>query len=178
LTQLDERDRERAAKVQLILMDVDGVLTDARLYIDSEGRETKAFDARDGHGIRMGQQAGLSFGIISGRQAAAVSARAAELDITEVHQRIQDKIGLFQEILERLKLTADAVCYVGDDLIDLPVMRRVGFAAAPADALAEAQEAAHYVTRRAGGRGAVREVVDLVLRARGDWERVTRRYTE
>ena len=173
----DERQR-RASKIRLILLDVDGVLTDGRIHVNDEGIESRAFDARDGLGIKLGQMGGLTFGIISGRESPLVEKRARELGIDEIHQRIRDKLGRAREIQERLDVKADAVCYVGDDLVDLPLMRAVGFAAAPADAVAEAQAVAHFVTAKNGGRGAVREVIDRVLHASGRWDDVTRHYCE
>jgi 3-deoxy-D-manno-octulosonate 8-phosphate phosphatase (KDO 8-P phosphatase) len=168
--------RERASRVRMVLLDVDGVLTDGRLHMGSDGTEGRTFHVRDGHGIRMGQRGGLLFGILSGRESRVVSNRAAELYITEVHQGVFDKLQRLNEILERLLLPIDGVCFVGDDLVDVPVMRRVGLAAAPCDAMPEARQAAHYVTACAGGRGAVREVVDLVLRASGRWDQATERF--
>ena len=163
---------ERARRVRLVLLDVDGVLTDGRLLYYSDGSEGRAFFVRDGMAIRVGREAGLLFGIISGRQSEVVTRRAAELGIGEVHQGVYNKVERFEEIAERLALTAEAVCFVGDDLIDVPLMRRVGFAAAPADAAPEAREAAHFVATRGGGLGAVREVVEFVLRADGRWDEV------
>lgn len=174
----DDETRERAAKIRLVLMDVDGVLTDGRIHINAEGVESRAFDARDGLGIRLGQKGGLAFGIISGRESSLVEQRARELDIDEIHQRIIDKLGLAREICERRELPMEALCFMGDDLIDLPVMREAGLAAAPADAMAEVAAAAHLVTERRGGRGAVREMIDLLLRASGKWDDVTRRFYE
>lgn len=167
---------ERARRVSLILLDVDGVLTDGQIHISPQGQEGRSFHARDGQGIRLGQQAGLTFGLLSGRDSPAVSARAAELGIAEVHQRIADKLACFEQLCRRLERVPEEVCYVGDDLIDVPVLRRAGLAAAPADAIAEARAAAHYVTRLPGGRGAVREVIELVLRAGGRWSDAAGRY--
>ena len=164
---------ERAARVRLILLDVDGVLTDGSLHLASGGAEGRSFYVRDGLAIRLGQRAGLTFGIVSGRGSPVVDERAAELGITEVHQREHDKDRRLLEIGERLGVAASAVCFVGDDLIDVPAMRLAGLAAAPADAAGEAIESAHYVTRCAGGRGAVREVIELVLRASSKWDEVT-----
>jgi 3-deoxy-D-manno-octulosonate 8-phosphate phosphatase (KDO 8-P phosphatase) len=168
--------RRRAERIQMILLDVDGVLTDGNLYLGSDGYDGRSFHVRDGHGIRMGQRGGLLFGLISGRECKVVGERAAELYITEVHQGVYDKAERFREIVQRLKLREDEVCFVGDDLVDVPIMRLVGLAVAPADGATEARDAAHYVTERDGGRGAVREVVDLVLRASGKLEKVTERY--
>jgi 3-deoxy-D-manno-octulosonate 8-phosphate phosphatase (KDO 8-P phosphatase) len=167
---------ERAGRVRLVLMDADGVLTDGRIYMGSNGYDGRSFHTRDGQGIRLGQRGGLLFGIVSGREAKVVSERAEELYITEVHQGVYDKSGRVDEILQRLKLTDEVVCFIGDDLTDVPVMRRVGLAAAPADAAPEVREIAHFVTECPGGRGAVREVVDLLLHAADKWKQVTERY--
>ena len=169
---------EQAGRVRLVLLDVDGVLTDGRIHFGSGGDEGRSFHARDGLGVRLGQRGGLVFGIISGRRSEAVSGRAAELDIREVHQGVRDKTACLEAILQRLDVALDAVCFMGDDLVDVPVMRCVGFAAAPSDAAPEAREAADYVTTSAGGRDAVREVVDLLLRASGKWPDVTRPFLE
>jgi 3-deoxy-D-manno-octulosonate 8-phosphate phosphatase (KDO 8-P phosphatase) len=168
--------RSRAAKVSFILMDVDGVMTDGRVFMFSDGHDARNFDIHDGHGIRMAQHVGIEFGIISGRESEIVTARARSLGIEEIHQRVLRKGELLDEILERRGQPADTICFIGDDLIDLPVMRRVGLAVAPASARPEVREAAHYVTESEGGRGAVRDLIDLVLRARGDWDTVTERY--
>jgi 3-deoxy-D-manno-octulosonate 8-phosphate phosphatase (KDO 8-P phosphatase) len=152
------------------------VLTDGGLTIDAEGRVSQRFDVRDGHAVRLGQRAGLGFAIVSGRSSGAVRARAADLAITEVHEGIADKAACVAALLERLGVAADEVCFVGDDVVDLPVMRRVGLAAAPHDAAEEARAIAHYVTSRRGGAGAVREVIELVLRSRGEWTRIMERY--
>jgi 3-deoxy-D-manno-octulosonate 8-phosphate phosphatase (KDO 8-P phosphatase) len=170
--------RQRAARVRVVLLDVDGVLTDGRIYWGPDGDQGRSFHARDGLGVRLGQRGGLTFGIISGRSSLAVGGRASELDIHEVHQGIVDKIACLDGILDRLEVVRDAVCFIGDDLVDIPLMRRVGLGAAPSDAAPEAREAADFVTRSVGGHGAVREVVDLVLRASGKWQEVTKSFLE
>lgn len=167
---------ERAGKISLTLLDVDGVLTDGRIFMFADGNEGRAFSVKDGHGIRMGQRGGLMFGILSGRESRVVADRAQELYITEVHQGVFNKLERYGEILDRIQLRDDAVCYIGDDLVDVPLMKKVGFAVAPADAEQEVIDVAHYVTRRKGGEGAVREVVNLIMRAKGKWESVTDRY--
>ncbi len=176
MEELSIANRERAGKIRLILLDSDGVLTDGRITMISDGGEVRAFHVQDGFGIRLGIQAGLEFGILSGRASPVLERRAAELGIEELHQRVLDKTGCFEEILQRLDIPAEAVCFVGDDLIDLPVMRRCGFAVATRDAQPDVRSQAHYVTERLGGEGAVREVVDIVLRASGKWEEATRPY--
>lgn len=169
---------ERARKIELLLLDVDGVLTDGRLTMSNEGAELKSFHARDGLGIRMAQRGGIMIGIISGRESKVVTDRAEELYISEVHQRIYDKLEKFQEILQRLKLKPEQVCFMGDDLVDLPVLRVVGLAAAPADAIEQVRSTAHFVTERNGGAGCVRELVDILLQATGKWDKVTSRFLE
>jgi len=175
---LEQDLQKRAEQIELLLLDVDGVLTDGRLIMGTDGNEAKAFHARDGLGIRLAQRGGIMIGLISGRESSVVSDRAEELYITEVHQRVFDKLERFKEVLERLNLTPEKVCFMGDDLVDLPVLRIVGLAAAPADAMDEVLEHAHYVTRKPGGAGCVRELVDLLLKARGKWESVTARFSE
>ena len=177
MTRLSENSlQERAAAVQFLLMDVDGVLTDGTISFDAEGRETKRFHTHDGHGIRMAQRAGLYIGLITGRKSAIVTRRAEDLDIGEVHQKIIDKGACYAKIREKLGLDHSAFGYMGDDLIDVPVMSRVGFSAAPCDAVTDAREAAHWIAKRPGGGGAVRDWIEFILRARGDWDEVTARY--
>jgi len=166
------------SRIKLLLLDVDGVMTDGRIIYDSDGGESKAFDVKDGHGLKLVQRAGIQVGIITGRQSTIVDRRAAELGIELVYQGAKDKQLPFREILQRLALEPWEVAYAGDDIVDLPVMRQVGFAATVADAMDEVKAAAHMVTRRAGGRGAVREICDHLLKESGHWTAVTRRYFE
>jgi 3-deoxy-D-manno-octulosonate 8-phosphate phosphatase (KDO 8-P phosphatase) len=168
--------RERLQKIRLLLLDVDGVMTDGRIIYDDHGVETKAFDVKDGHGLKLLQRAGIRVGIITGRSSAVVDKRAAELGIPLVYQGAKDKLAPFMDILAQTGLTAEQIAYVGDDFPDLPVLRRVGFAVTVADAIAEIKPHVHYVTRQPGGRGAVREVCDLLLRESGRWEEVVGRY--
>jgi len=168
--------QERLHRIRLLLLDVDGVLTDGRIIYDAQGVETKAFDVKDGHGLKLLQRAGVQVGIITGRQSEVVNVRARELGIDIVCQGAKDKLVPFEEILKNLRLTADEVAYMGDDLPDLPVLRRAGWAVAPADAVGEIKPYVHYVTGRPGGRGAVREVCDLLLQENGHWSEVTSRY--
>ena len=175
---MDPEILDRAKKIELLLLDVDGVLTDGHLILSNEGAELKSFHARDGLGIRMAQRGGLMIGLVSGRESKVVIDRAEELYITEVHQRVYDKLEKFREILQRLKLKPEQVCFMGDDLVDMQVMRAVGFAAAPADAIKQVRAIAHYVASRDGGAGCVRELVDLLLQATGKWDKVTSRFLE
>jgi 3-deoxy-D-manno-octulosonate 8-phosphate phosphatase (KDO 8-P phosphatase) len=160
----------RARRIKLILMDCDGVMTDGRLWLTPEGNEQKAFDAHDGQGISLCHRAGLRTGIISGRQSTAVARRAQELKMSYVRHYAKDKIKALDEILKEAELSEDECAYIGDDLGDVSVMQRVELAVAVADAVTETKQAAHYVTRLPGGRGAVREVCEIILKAQGRWE--------
>lgn len=167
---------EKLKKIRLLLLDVDGILTDGRIVYDNNCVESKAFDVKDGHGLKMLQRAGIRVGIITGRSSKVVEHRAAELGIDILHQGAKDKLIPFRSILSELGIDAEAVAYVGDDLVDLPILTRVGFSATVADAVDEVGPLVDYVTRRPGGRGAVREICDLILRGAGLWEGVTGRY--
>ena len=169
--------KEKAKEIRLLLLDVDGILTDGRITYDGSGREWKSFDIRDGQGIRLLQRAGLEVGILSGRRSAAVRARAKELGLRLVRQKVTDKVKGLEEIRAQRNCRRGHICYMGDDLVDLPVFPRVGLAVAAADSIGEVKAAAHYVTRNPGGRGAVREVCELILKAQGKWAAVIREYT-
>jgi 3-deoxy-D-manno-octulosonate 8-phosphate phosphatase (KDO 8-P phosphatase) len=163
---INQRLQEQAKAIRLIVMDVDGVLTDGRIFYSAEGVESEAFFVRDGLGIRMAHEAGLLTAIITGRVSEAVAHRAKELGIAEVHQGAMNKLQVYEALLQRFGLTDEAVAYVGDDLNDLPVLGRVGLSAAPADADPTVRTKVAFVTTQVGGRGAVREVIDLILKAR------------
>jgi len=167
---------ERIKKIKLLILDVDGVMTDGRIVFDSNGVETKFFNVKDGHGIKMLQRSGIEVGIISGRESQVVANRAVELGIVHVFQKSLDKLVPYRQMLETTGLTDEQVAFVGDDVIDLPILRRVGFAAAVADAVAEVFPHVHFVTKNRGGWGAVREVCDLILKTQGTWEGITARY--
>ena len=170
---LDLQDLEaRAKRLKLMLFDVDGVLTDGRVSIGSDGSEAKSFSIRDGAAIVIAQREGLPIGLLSGRPSEATSRRAAELGINLVVQGGPDKRRAFAGILTGHHLDADDVGYMGDDLPDLPLLARVGLAAAPSDAVPEVRSRAHWVSRQPGGHGAVRELLELVLRARSRWDAV------
>ncbi|MEA3362724.1 MAG: HAD-IIIA family hydrolase [Thermodesulfobacteriota bacterium] len=164
------------AKIKLLLLDVDGVLTDGRIIYDNHGNELKAFDVKDGHGLKLLQRAGIQVGIITGRSSEIVSRRAKELGIEILYQGALQKLEPYVEILSNLGLTDDQVAYVGDDVIDLPILRRVGFSATVADAAPDVLPLVDYVSSRSGGCGAVREICDMLLRASGQWEELTERY--
>ena len=168
--------QKRAEAVRLLLLDVDGVLTDGRILFDGEGRELKFFDAKDGHGIKMLQRGGVQVGILSGRRSQTVRRRARELGIQIVRQKVLDKVKGLEEILRQERISAEQICYVGDDLVDLPLFPLVGLAVAVANAVEDVKTRAHYVTRLPGGQGAVREVCDLLLKAQRKWDTVTQRY--
>lgn len=167
---------ERLKDIRLLLLDVDGVMTDGGIIYDGNGLETKIFNVRDGHGIKMLQRCGIMVGIITGRSSAVVDIRARELGIELVYQGALKKLERYEEIKLKTGLSDSQIAYIGDDVIDVPVMRRVVFAAAPADGQPEARNIAHYVTSRGGGRGAVREVCDLIIKGRGLWNDVASRY--
>jgi len=169
---------ERARKTRLLMMDVDGVLTDGRIIQDGHGHELKVFDVKDGHGIVMAHRAKLRTALISGRESETITRRAEELGIELVFQKIWNKLEVYEKILVDTELTHDEVAYIGDDLIDIPLLRRVGLAVAVADAVDEVKAAAHLITQRPGGQGAVREVIDLILRAQGHWDSLLERYTK
>ncbi len=162
---------ERARRVRLMLFDVDGVLTDGRLWYGPQGEALKAFSAHDGHGMKMLAASGVALAILSGRESAAVAHRAAELGIRHVLQGVADKRAAFDLLLARLGVQAAAAGYMGDELVDLAVLRRCGFACAPPGAPEPVRRHAHYVAEAAAGRGAVREVCEYILRAQGTWER-------
>ncbi len=165
-------------KIKLILFDVDGVLTPGDILVHPDGSESKNFDVRDGIGIRLAMAAGLRVGFLSGRFSEAVAQRAQDLSLEICVQGAKDKKTEFLQLLEKLKLGAEEVTYVGDDIVDLPVLRRVGFAVSVCDACEEARKAAHYVTKAAGGRGAAREIIEYILKAQGRWQEVARHYLE
>ena len=156
---------EKFAKIKLLILDVDGVMTDGRIIVNDSGEETKHFDVKDGHGLVCLRRAGIEVAIISGRTSNAVDLRANELGIEEVHQGIRDKTTLYQRLLRQKNLAPDQVCFMGDDLPDLPLFDQVGIAVAVADAVAEVRSAASLTTKSKGGQGAVREICDSILTA-------------
>lgn len=167
---------ERLKDIRLLLLDVDGVMTDGGIIFDGNGLETKIFNVKDGHGIKMLQRYGIEVGIITGRTSLVVDIRAKELGIELVYQGALKKLDSYEDIKLRTGLDDCQIAYMGDDIIDVPVMRRVAFAAAPSDGLLEARNVAHHVTACGGGRGAVREVCDMILKGRGIWSEVESRY--
>lgn len=163
--------------MRFLILDVDGVLTDGRLLFDGEGRETKTFHVWDGLSVRLLREiAGIPTALVSGRASTATESRARDLGIEELHLKVRDKGQALNAILGKYGLAPEEICGIGDDIVDLPILLRVGLPIAPANAHQEAKKAAAYITKRRGGDGAVREAIELILRARGDWAKVLARY--
>lgn len=160
---------KKAAQIRLLLLDVDGVLTDGRIIVDDRGVETKHFHVRDGQGIALLKRSGIEVGWITGRSSKVVQHRAKELGLSLLFQGVQDKLQVYDRIRKELRLTDAQIAYVGDDIIDLPVLRRVGLAVMVGDGSAELHAVADYVTAAPGGKGAVREVAELILKAQNKW---------
>ena len=168
--------QERAERIKLLLMDCDGVLTDGRIWIFENGEEQKGFHTRDGLGIDLWHRAGLTSGIISGRVSSAVEVRARTLGMAFICQGCEDKMEAFTSTLIMANVTNAEVAFVGDDLNDLPLMLQSGLGVAVADAACETREHAHYVTQAQGGYGAIREVIELILKAQGRWDQLVKHY--
>jgi 3-deoxy-D-manno-octulosonate 8-phosphate phosphatase (KDO 8-P phosphatase) len=166
----DTRLAERCRALKLILTDVDGVMTDGTFLLLPDGTEARSFHVRDGLGIVLAQRAGLRTGLVTGKSSASVERRAAELRMDVVRQGVADKLSCLRQILKSEGLTMDEVAFIGDDLNDLPVIQEVGLSATPADAPFELRSAAFMVTDAPGGRGCLREFIEAILRARGEWE--------
>ncbi len=166
--------RKRAKQIQVLLMDVDGTITPGTVMLlsqpDGTALEIKTFDAHDGQGLSLARTAGIRTGVITGRESPAMRRRAHELDIEFVYEKQPTKIAAYEEILKKTGVPESAVAYLGDDLPDIPLMRRVGFAVAVGDAALEVKLAAHFVTKATGGKGAARELVELILKSKGIWE--------
>jgi 3-deoxy-D-manno-octulosonate 8-phosphate phosphatase (KDO 8-P phosphatase) len=167
---------ERAARIQLILFDVDGVLTDGTLLLHADGSESKVFDIKDGTGIVWALKLGLTIGLLSARSSAATAQRAAQLGITLVHQGVSSKVETYEQIVDSLMVEEDQVAYMGDDILDLPVLSRVGLATAPADAAPDVRSRVHWIAKANGGAGSARELIELILRAQGRWESLLSSY--
>ncbi|MFZ6769121.1 KdsC family phosphatase [Undibacterium sp. Di26W] len=167
---------QNASNIQLMIFDVDGILTDGSLHFGPEGEMMKTFNVLDGQGIKLLQQAGIATAIISARQSAIVGKRAGDLGITHVRQGIHDKKSAFLQLIAELGLSADVCGFIGDDIIDLPILTRCGFSASVPNAHAEVRQRVHYVTTAGGGKGAAREVCDFILRAQGRYEQAIEAY--
>ena len=168
----------RAKKISLLILDVDGVLTDGQLLFSDQGEAMKVFNTQDGLGISAANQAGLKTAIITGRETEMVRRRGAELNITDVFQGAKDKLQAYHQLLHKYSLQPDQAAYIGDDINDLAVMTRVGLACAVANAVVDVKKRAHFITTREGGRGAVREVIELILRAQGKWDNIVETYLQ
>ena len=169
---------EQIQAVKAVILDVDGVLTDGGIYYDPTGRELKRFHVADGLGMELLRHAGIRVAIISGRVSEALTRRAAELKVAECYQGIRDKRAQIEKLRQQWQLKADELLYIGDDLNDLPAFQAVGIRVAVANAAAELKERAHYTTKASGGNGAVREVCEWLLKARGEWEQAVENYLE
>jgi 3-deoxy-D-manno-octulosonate 8-phosphate phosphatase (KDO 8-P phosphatase) len=166
----------RAARVRLILFDVDGVLTDGKLLLHADGSESKQFDIKDGSAIVWASRLGITVGFLSARSSASTAQRAAQLGITLVHQGVSSKVESYDQIVDELLLENEQVAYMGDDVLDLPVLVRAGLATAPADAVPDVRERVHWVSSARGGHGAARELIELILKAQGKWDGLVAAY--
>lgn len=162
--------------VQVLILDVDGVLTNGEIIFDDAGRETKHFNVRDGQGLRMLMRYEVEVVLLTGRTSPVVNHRALELGIKEVYQGVWNKLDVFEGILREKNIVAAATAFVGDDVVDVPVLRRVGFSATVADASADLKNVVDYITKQNGGHGAVREICELILKAKGEWPEVAAKY--
>jgi len=173
---LDDKVIARIRLIRLLILDVDGVMTDGRIIMDYAGREIKNFDVKDGHGIKVLMRYGIDVVLVTGRRSAVVEHRARDLGISEVHQGVTNKLEIADTILRNRSLNYEHIAFVGDDIVDISLLRRVGFSAAVADAAEDVKKCADYVTIRKGGRGAVREVCEVILKAKGEWTDVAKKY--
>lgn len=165
--------RDKAEKIRMVIYDVDGVLTDGSIVLDNLGNEWKSFHVRDGHGMRMLSRAGIKNVIITGRTSEVVLRRAEELGVTEVHQGVFDKLSVYEDILKKHSLSDDEVAFMGDDIVDIGILQRVGLPAAPADAEEAVKKWTTFISSKDGGRGAVRELTDLILSASGRYDNIS-----
>lgn len=173
---MNKKLKEKLKKIKMLMLDVDGVMTDGRIIMDDEGRQLKNFNVRDGHGLKIIQRYGIEVVILTGRKSDVVNHRAKDLDIKEIYQGALNKKEVFQIILQKHNLTADFVAYMGDDIIDVPVLRQVGFSAAPIDAVDVVKKSVDYVTKSKGGHGAVRELCEMILQIQGKWLEIAEKY--
>jgi len=163
---------EKAKQIRMLILDVDGVLTDGGIIVDSDGRETKVFNVYDGAGIELAHRAGLLTAIISGRYSAPVEHRARELKINEVYQGVADKVVVYNQLLSKYGITSEQTAYIGDDIFDIPLLKQAGLSFSPANGRQEVMNVVDFVTQANGGRGAVREAIEIILKAQGKWEEI------
>ena len=168
--------QEKIKHIKLLILDVDGVLTDGKILYNDRGEEIKAFNVKDGHGLKLLMRSGTEVALITGRESKVVLHRARDLGIKHVYQRATNKIDVYEKILRGKKLEDKHVGFIGDDLVDIPVLRRVGFSATVWDAIPEVKEIVDYVASKKGGDGAVREICELLLKVQNKWEEITERY--
>ena len=168
--------KERASKIKLLLLDVDGVLTDGRIIYDSKGRDSKFFDVHDGMGVYALSKAGIKTVLITAKSSNAIKPRAKDMRVAEVFSDVSPKSAILGKLLKKYNVLQDEVCFVGDDLVDLGLIKLVGFSVAVSNASPEIKEAAVYITTKHGGRGAVREVAELILKSQGKWEDIIKFY--
>jgi len=168
--------KEKLKRIRMLMLDIDGVMTDGRIIMDDEGRELKNFNVRDGHGLKVMQRYGIKVAIITGRQSNLVRHRAKDLDIKDVYQKVFNKKEVFEKILKKHKLSPDETAFIGDDIVDIPVLKRVGFSVAVADAVDVVKKQVDYITSHKGGKGAVREVCEMILKAQEKWPEIAARY--
>jgi len=168
--------RKRAKNIKLLLMDVDGVLTPGYMVVTNSGKETKVFDVQDGFGIMLWHKAGFKSAIITAGKASAIKCRADALNIDKVYQNAKDKLYFYNKLKTEFDVCDDQICFIGDDLVDIPVLRRVGFSCSVRNGHDDIQDYVHYICKARGGRGAVREVIDMILKIKGLWPEITRDY--
>lgn len=167
----------RIKRIKLLILDIDGILTDGRIIYDNRGNELKFFDVQDGFGIVLLKRVGIETVIMTAKKSKVVSRRAKDFNVKHIYQNCFDKLKVFEDILRKFSLSPDEICFMGDDLIDIPVLKRVGFAVSVPNAVYETKKVVHYVTKRHGGRGAVREVCDLIIKSQNKWQDIIVHYS-
>ncbi|MFA4982072.1 MAG: HAD hydrolase family protein [Candidatus Omnitrophota bacterium] len=176
LNSINQEITERARRIKLLILDIDGVMTDGRIIYSIYGDELKFFDVQDGFGITLLNRAGIKSAIITAKKSRIVKLRGRDMKVAKTYQGFMNKLIPFNKALKVFKVSPEDVCFIGDDLIDIPVLKRVGFAVAVPNAMDEVKAEAHYVTSKMGGRGAVREICDMILKTQGKWDLATERY--
>jgi len=167
---------EKIKKIKVLIMDIDGVLTDGRIILSSFGDELKFFDVQDGFGLALWRKAGYKSAIITANKSSVVTRRARMLKIDKVYQKVYNKLTVYNKIKKIFKVTDGQICFIGDDLIDLPILKRIGFSCCVANAIEDIKPEVDYITKKEGGRGAVREIIDLILKTQNMWKEVTKTY--
>jgi 3-deoxy-D-manno-octulosonate 8-phosphate phosphatase (KDO 8-P phosphatase) len=173
---MDKELKQKIKKIKLVILDVDGVLTDGKIIYSGLKNDTKEFDVKDGFGVTLLHRAGIAAVILSARASKSIKRRALDMHLSAVYQNAYEKLKVYNKILKRFKLQNEQVCFMGDDLVDLPVLRRVGLSICTSCSIDEIKKEADYVTKNKGGSGAVREIADLILKTQGKWQKVTERY--